>query len=283
MNTSLAHDVLIKNWHPAKKHLRQVREHQLEPDHNAGIFLFLSCTVSSVVSIFENTPVSHVGCSKRVLQPQVSASTFLLSTRWRTKNNLKPWLVSKSRFTKCKISSFPASSMDISRKILSRICWFTIGKTSAYSSHGTIPTTTSQLSNLLRPTTSGTQESQLHVFPQIFHRRQSVGEFHQGAIQNDPILEAKNWLFQVGLYILDYMIAIQETNHISPSLCVRFLSCSSKERSNSWIPRPCKLQNDLSTWTSAFFSLFQKPLGIHLGRGALNIMQQCSRVTDLPC
>lgn len=97
----------------SKKHLRGKWENINSNQIIMLAYFFLSCTVSSVVSIFENTPVSHVGCSKRVLQPQVSASTFLLSTRWRRKNNIKPWLVSKSRFTKYKISSIPACIMDI--------------------------------------------------------------------------------------------------------------------------------------------------------------------------
>ena len=74
---------------------------------------FLSCTVSSVVSIFENTPISHVGCSKSVLQPQVSASTVLLSTQ----KTLKLWRVRKSWLAKEKniiISSMFNGDMEIS-------------------------------------------------------------------------------------------------------------------------------------------------------------------------
>lgn len=79
-------------------------------------------------------------------------------------------------------------------------------------------------------------------------------------------------VFQYADVCSQKLCTIQATKNISPSFCVRFLSCSSKERSNSWIPQPCKWQKnkqlnkftDLNIW----FSLFQVPLGKHLECGA---------------
>ena len=163
-------------------------------------YFFLSCTVSSVVSIFENTPVSHVGCSKRVLQPQVSASTFLLSTRWRAQNNLMPWLVSKSRFTKCKISSFPVCILDISIKFSSE----SLG--SQKDKHlPTAPTPPSQLRHPNFSTSSGR--------PLLARRRANSTSFLKfftggnrwGSSIREQSKMIQSWKQRTGCFRLDYI------------------------------------------------------------------------------